>query len=378
VIRLKVVLIDDEQNALDYLADLLSIHDDIEIIGTYLNPILGMENILQEDVDLVFLDINMPNFLGIDVAAEIKKIHPDIFIVFVTAYEAYALDAFRVDAVDYLMKPVIEEQLDETMTRIRRLIGNELQESKLNITLLQRVQFILPGNKPTLIHFKMTKVQHLFIYLLHNRSRIVRKEYLLEMLWGDLEEKNAFSQLYNAIYIMRKELEPYKKYVEITTFSDSYRLDLTNTIVDVDEFEFAIPTLPIIDEHTYATHQQIVDIYAGNFLTEYDYLWVENERYRLQTLWVNIALDLLDWYYENEKYDAAMKLCVTISELAPLAEDAYFYLMKINDKKGTPSAVHYHYSQLKDVLYRDIQEHPKQDIIDWYEQWKQQKKVTYR
>src|SRR5699024_2064478 len=252
--------------------------------------------------------------------------------------------------------------LDETMTRIRRLIGNELQESKQKYRLSHPMQFTVQRNKPTHIHFKMTKVKHLFIYLLHNRSRIVRKEYLLEMLWGDLEEKNAFSQLYNAIYIMRKELEPYKKYVEITTFSDSYRLDLTNTIVDVDEFEFAIPTLPIIDEHTYATHQQIVDIYAGNFLTEYDYLWVENERYRLQTLWVNIALDLLDWYYENEKYDAAMKLCVTISELARLAEDAYFYLMKKIDKKGTPSAVQYHYSQLKDVLYRDIQEHPKQDI----------------
>jgi len=378
VIHLKVVLIDDEQNALNYLIELLSRYDDLEIIGTYLNPTLGIEKILHEDVNLVFLDINMPSYLGIDVATEIKKKKPDIFIVFVTAYESYALDAFRVDAVDYLMKPVTEEQLEETMTRINKLLGNEVLEPKLNIRMLQQVQFIVPGNKPTPIHFKMTKVQHLFLYLLHNRARLVRKEYLLEMLWGELEEKNAFSQLYNAIYIMRKELDPYKKHIEITTFSDSYRLDLTNAVVDVDEFEFAILTLPIIDEQTYTMHQQIVDIYTGNFLTEYDYLWVENERYRLQTLWVGIALDLLDWYYQNDKYDAAMKLCVTISELAPLTEDAYFYLMKINDKKGTPSAVHYYYSQLKDVLYRDIQEEPNQKITDWYVQWQQNKNLTHR
>src|SRR5699024_6509572 len=126
------------------------------------------------------------------------------------------------------------------------------------------------------IHFKMTKVQYLFLYLLHNRSNVVRKEYLLDTLWGDLEEKNAFSQLYNAVYILRKELEPYKRYIKIMTFSDSYQLDITNTVVDVDAFEAAIPTLPILDEHTYGIYQQTVDMYTGNFLNEYDYLWIEN------------------------------------------------------------------------------------------------------
>jgi len=371
---LKVVLIDDEQNALDYLEDLLSVYEDIQVVGKYLNPMVGIKNIINEHIDLVFLDINMPNFSGIDVATELKKNKPNIFIVFVTAYEEYAIDAFKVEASDYLMKPVLENQLDETITRIRKLRGNEIAESKLKITMLERVQFTLPNGKPISIHFKMTKIQHLFIYFLHNRARLVRKEYIIDMLWGDLEEKNAFSQLYNAIYIIRKELEPYERFIQITTFSDGYRLDLINAIVDVDEFELAIPTLPPIDDTSYVSHQHIIDVFSGNYLIDYDYLWVENERYRLQTLWVNVALDLLHWYYVEARYDAATNLCVTISEIAPLTETVYFYLMKISDKRDMDSAVHYHYSQLQEVLYRDIQEKPSQKIVDWYENWRKNKK----
>lgn len=373
MIRLRVVLIDDEQNALDYLSELLLPYDDIEVVGAYSNPVTGIERILQDGVDLVFLDINMPDFSGIDVATELRKHNQNIFIVFVTAHDQYAIEAFDVEASDYVMKPVLTDRLHETIMRIRKYRGSDITEPELKITMLQRIQFILSNGEPVPIHFNMTKIQHLFIYLLHNRSRLVRKEHIVDMLWDDLEEKNAFSQLYNAIYIMRKELEPYEKFIEITTFSDSYRLDLTNTIVDVDEFEQAIPKLPPINETTYETHQQILDIFSGNYLTDYDYLWVENERYRLQTLWVNVALDLLHWYYIEEKYDAATNLCVTISEIAPLTEAAYFYLMKISDEREADSAVHYHYSQLQEVLYREIQEKPSEKIVEWYENWRKDK-----
>lgn len=373
VTRMNVVLIDDEQDALDYLEDLLLNYEDVQVVGKYLNPIIGINSILNENIDLVFLDINMPNFSGIDVATELKKNKPNIFIVFVTAYDTYAIDAFKVEASDYLMKPVLENQLDETLTRIRKYRGNEVVESRLKIKMLQQIQFILPDSEPIPIHFNMTKIQHLFIYFLHNRGRLVRKEHIIDMLWEDLEEKNAFSQLYNAIYIMRKELEIYENFIQISTFSDSYRLDLTNAIVDVDEFELSIPTLPSIDESSYVSHQHIIDIFSGNYLIDYDYLWVENERYRLQTLWVNVALDLLHWYYAKEKYDLATNLCMTISEIAPLTETAYFYLMKISDERGMDTTVHYHYSQLQEVLYREIQEKPSQKIIAWYENWQKNK-----
>lgn len=368
---MNVVLIDDEQNALDYLEDLLSEYENIQVVGKYLNPTIGIENILKNDVDLVFLDINMPNVSGMDVAAELKENNPDMFIVFVTAYNEYALNAFEVDAIDYLMKPVLQERLDKTLTKIKRLKGNEPIEAKMKISMLRKLQFILPDSEPVSIQFKMTKVQHLFIYLLHHRTKLVRKEQLIDMLWDDLEEKNAYSQLYNAIYIIRKKLIPYQKFIEIMTFPDSYRLDLKNAITDVDGFESVIPTLPKLTEETYPFHQQVIDIYTENFLLDYDYMWVENERYRLQTLWVNIVIDLLRWYYSTKKYDLAMKLCLKLCAIAPLTEKAYYYLMLINAERGANSSVHYHYSQLRDVLYREIQEEPSRKIADWYEGWKQ-------
>lgn len=367
---MNVVLIDDEQHALDYLEDLLSEYEDVQVVGKYLNPTIGIENILEHDVDLVFLDINMPNVSGMDVAAELKDNNPNLHIVFVTAYNQYALNAFEVDAIDYLMKPVLQERLDKTLSRIKRLKGNEPLEAKMRISMFHQLQFILPDSKPVPIQFKMTKVQHLFIYLLHHRSRLVRKDQLIDLLWDDLEEKNAYSQLYNAIYIIRKKLMPYQKFVEIVTFPDSYQLDLNNAATDVDEFESTIPALPNLTEDTYPAHQQAIDIYTDNFLLDYDYMWVENERYRLQTLWVNIALDLLRWYFSAKKYDLALKLCTTICTIAPLTEKAYYYLMLINAEQGADSSVHYHYSQLCDVLYCEIQEEPNRKITNWYEEWR--------
>lgn len=367
------MLIDDEQNSLDYLNDLLAAYEDIQVIGKHLNPISGLKQITNEQIDLVFLDINMPNVSGIDVAAKLNKVKPNIFIVFVTAYEEYAIDAFKVGARDYLMKPVLEERLQETIRRIRRYRGSRVAEAKLNIKMLQQVQFSLSDSEPFSITFNMTKIQHLFIYFLHNRSRQVRKEHIIEMLWGDLEEKKAFAQLYNAIYVIRKELGPLESYLKISTFSDSYRLDLVNTIVDVDEFELAIPTLRPIDDTTYSSYQTIIDRFTGNYLIEYDYLWAENERYRLTTLWMNVALDLLHWYYINEKYDLAINICMMINENNPLTEESYFYLMKISHKRDMDSAVHFHYSQLQEVLYREIQEKPSPKITYWYENWRKSK-----
>lgn len=368
---MNVVLIDDEQSALDYLEDLLMMHDDIHIIGKYLNPFKGIDHILATDVTIVFLDINMSVFNGIDVAAVLKEKKPDVQIVFVTAYDDYALDAFEVAAVDYLMKPVLKERLDKTLTQVRKLAGKDPVDPTMKITLFHKVQFIPPGREGVSIQFNMAKVQQLFIYMLYNRTRLVRKEQLIDMLWEELEEKRALSQLYNAIYMIRKQLAPYEKFINITTYADSYRLNVSNTVIDVDLFEDKIAALPTLSDKNFQHHQEVIDYYTDNYLIDYDYLWVENERYRLQTLWVNVTLDLLHWYFTQEKYEEAMKLCLRICHIAPITEEAYFYLMKISAKKEAHSSVHYHFSQLSETLYREIQMAPNQKIINWYESWRE-------
>lgn len=118
------MVVDDEKPARDELAYLLSSIDDIEVVGEAENGIQAIRKAIEKKPQLVFLDVNMPGINGIDVAKELAAIEPSPLIVFVTAYDNYAVSAFEVSAFDYLLKPVSEDRLKNSLDRIRGLISS--------------------------------------------------------------------------------------------------------------------------------------------------------------------------------------------------------------------------------------------------------------
>ncbi len=117
--KIRTILVDDEPLALRGLAIRLKTFDDMEIVAQCRNGREAIKAIRDEAPDLVFLDIQMPGFDGFSV---IKALISDKMpaIVFVTAYNEYALDAFEANAQDYLLKPVEEDRLAQTIDRIRK------------------------------------------------------------------------------------------------------------------------------------------------------------------------------------------------------------------------------------------------------------------
>lgn len=116
---MRVILVDDESIALDALADILQGFDRIEIIGKYSSPKKFLEEFSDQKPDVVFLDIEMPVFDGFTVAEEMIHIAPNTMIVFVTAYNEYAIKAFEINAIDYVLKPISKERLLSTVNRIK-------------------------------------------------------------------------------------------------------------------------------------------------------------------------------------------------------------------------------------------------------------------
>src|SRR5690625_2801800 len=347
---MKAVLIDDEKMVLNYLEELLGNYDTINVVGTFTNPHAGKEFIEKEGVDVAFLDINMPEYNGMEIAKDIRKTNPDLMIIFVTAHDEYAIDSFEVQATDYVVKPILKERIDKTIKRIQIKMDKIYKEPTLRINLFGQTQFKFLNKERISVQFKMAKVQQLFLYLLHFQTRLVRKEELIDMLWPNLEETNAFSQLYNAIYMIRKEIAPYDENISIQTYADSYKLELNHTVTDVREFEANIPLLPSLNEGSIKSYEETLELYKGNYLEGYHYEWADGERYRLQTLWINIALDIAKWYDENKEYSKLRKLCHKICKIEPLTEQAYLYLMKLAADRNENSSVHYYYTNLSNEL----------------------------
>ncbi len=119
--KIRVVLVDDERLARRGLELRLACADDFEVVGECENGRDALQRIAELAPDVVFLDIQMPGMTGLDVVAHIPQDQLPI-IVFITAYDRYAIEAFNARALDYLLKPVDDERLVQTLDRVRRAV----------------------------------------------------------------------------------------------------------------------------------------------------------------------------------------------------------------------------------------------------------------
>jgi two-component system response regulator LytT len=117
---LRTIVVDDEQLAREELCFLLQQIDGIEVVGQAGNGVEALRVIEEYQPDLVMLDVQMPGLTGFEVARRVVQAGIDSHVVFVTAFDQYAIDAFDVNAVDYLLKPVEPARLSTAVDRVRK------------------------------------------------------------------------------------------------------------------------------------------------------------------------------------------------------------------------------------------------------------------
>jgi len=128
----KALLIDDEPFALKELQHQLERFKEIKVIGAFTDPYEGFAQIKALVPDVVFLDIEMPEAGGIYIAEQIVTNFPDINIIFVTAYDQYAIRAFDLNAVDYILKPLSAERVKQSIGRLKKT-GEDSDGKKIHL-----------------------------------------------------------------------------------------------------------------------------------------------------------------------------------------------------------------------------------------------------
>ena len=121
---LRVFLVDDEPLALKRLSRLLQATGRVEILGSSTDPELAVNYLSKERVDVLFLDIQMPGMNGFEMLAHLPN---QPIVIFTTAFDQYALRAFEVNSIDYLLKPVESAQLERALNKVERLVGTRQQ-----------------------------------------------------------------------------------------------------------------------------------------------------------------------------------------------------------------------------------------------------------
>jgi two-component system LytT family response regulator len=142
---MKAFLVDDEPLAVSRLRRLLEESGRVEIAGASSDPREALDQLLRSHPDVLFLDIEMPGMSGFDLLDQLGD--PQPLVVFTTAYDQYALDAFKVNSIDYLLKPVEPAQLARALSKIERILGGGKARGDVN-ALLKQVRAMLEQRQP--------------------------------------------------------------------------------------------------------------------------------------------------------------------------------------------------------------------------------------
>jgi two-component system LytT family response regulator len=208
---LKVVIIDDERLARNELRRMLGEFSDVEIIGEAANAAEGIEKIETLNPDLVFLDIQMPGKSGFDMLGMIDRAP---HVIFVTAYDEYALKAFEVNALDYLMKPVEPQRLAEALLKVRQKNEEELTSYTNRSILSEHDQvFVKDGERCWFVKLSDVRLfesvgNYAKVFFGTNKPLILKS---LNSLEERLDEKVFFRANRKHIVNMRmiEKIEPY-------------------------------------------------------------------------------------------------------------------------------------------------------------------------
>ena len=191
---LRTFLIDDEPLALKRLARMLEATGRVEIVGRTSDPERGLVQVAGEPVDVIFLDIHMPGLSGFEV---VERLPRGPLVVFVTAYDQHAVQAFELNAVDYLLKPVERARLDRTLDRVARrrddpASGDWRQTLERLARHLRAADFLdhlasRVGDRVQLV--PVDEVSHVFARDRGTYAVTAGREHLLDVTLADLERK---------------------------------------------------------------------------------------------------------------------------------------------------------------------------------------------
>ncbi|MCR2807977.1 response regulator transcription factor [Paenibacillus soyae] len=126
----RAIIVDDEPLSVRRLKHLLAEYEDLEVCGAFLTPREAYEYVRANPIQVAFLDISMPEVDGMSLSRLLLESEPSLSVIFVTGFDDYAVQAFEVNALDYLMKPVTEQRLARTWQKIKEKYRDYVREEE--------------------------------------------------------------------------------------------------------------------------------------------------------------------------------------------------------------------------------------------------------
>lgn len=324
------MIIDDEQLAIDVLEILLSKIKGIEIIGKYTDPQIALADIPKLHADVAFVDMEMGELHGLELADIIQSKYPNhLEIVFVTAYPQFALDAFEVNAIDYLLKPVMQERLEQTVEKLEKRLGN-YQESRKGIEQKKEELFVqvlgsfrLIDTNGNEVKWRTRKVKELFVYLWHQQEKGVHRSELISHLWPEATEDRAAALMHTTVYQLRKAIREIGFEKPVILRNGHYILNI-HINSDLDQLNQLL-TSPTMNMEKI---EEILELYHGNYLEIEDYDWAFSKQETIKGLLLLRLEEFVSTNNDFENQRNLIEVCLKkMIQLEPYNEQYAYWLL---------------------------------------------------
>ncbi|MGZ8251553.1 MAG: LytR/AlgR family response regulator transcription factor [Methylophilaceae bacterium] len=208
--QLKILIADDEAPARNRLRELLGDITNITLVGEAKNGKQALALAEETHADVLLLDIRMPQMDGIEAAMHVQKLNPPPAIIFTTAFDGYALQAFDINAVDYLLKPIRLERLQTAINKARALLPAQLEAIR---PLQPRRTHFSVSERGRVILVPLTDVIYLRAELKYTTVRTKEREYLIEDSLTSIEHEfgEQFLRLHRNCLVAQASILGYEK-----------------------------------------------------------------------------------------------------------------------------------------------------------------------
>ncbi len=349
---LNAMIVDDEKAAIDALRFLLEKTGQVRVVGSFISAVEALSQAPKLKPDVVFLDIEMPEISGLRLAEEINAAGHDMKIIFVTAYERYALDAFRVSAIDYILKPLSPDDVGRAVDKLKKARPTSAKTPAGNGRIYCFGGLSVYGaEREKAVKWRTSKAEELFAFMLQNLGTDVPRWKIAQVLWPEYETKNLNTYLHTTVYQVKKTLQSANVDFDLSFINGRYRLELPGIYIDTQEFSSLTGAEISLSETSVERCKRALGLYRGNYLGELGYSWSQGRAEKYLRKYCGLVSALASHYAAKADYANADILLRSALENAPLDDSLNEALLNLFLLKKDKSCLIMHYNRIKE-LYR--------------------------
>ncbi|WP_340021328.1 response regulator [Paenibacillus sp. FSL K6-1096] len=353
---LRTIIVDDEQPSLKRLSRILSESGEIEVCQTFQNPLMAYEYVRENPVDVAFLDISMPEVHGMNLSRQIHELYPAMDIVFVTGYEEYALQAFDINATDYILKPVSAERVRQALDKIQRRPVRPQAEPMLEVYMFGGFKLVHPGPDRRPLKLRSPKTEELFAFLLYKRS--VSRDEIMDTLWSGFDSDKASNNLNSNLYYIRKAISDSGLKVCLLAGRNEVQIVENSLSCDLYVFEQVLREIRLGGDGRKERLKQAAAWYTGPFLKGKTYEWAGTKARRLEQDYMELLELAARLFLEQHEVEQALQAYEQILLTDALREDIAVHVLRLLIGLGRTSEAIRRYRKLEEVLLQELGTQP--------------------